>query len=217
MEHKQKTDSELVTLFNEYYKKCKNISKNISKNTQNKLLIFLEFYKYYILVMNRFAQEISRMQRNRSKPIIESREKIREGITKKKKEVDKILSELDDRNKILLVLAKKNTNTNKLPKNLANNIQLEYNAEQLSKNNVFSQTLELSELNALLLKKKVAELNKTENNRLILLKELYNKNELERLEQERLEQNLQKLQLTNNSSKKRPNAFVLNNTPQKYI
>ena len=213
MEHKQKTDSELVTLFNEYYEKC----INISKNTQNKLLIFLEFYKYYILVMNRFEQKISRMQRNTSKLSIESREIIREGITKRKKEVDKILSELDDRNEILLVLAKKNTNTNKLPKNLANNIQLEYNAEQLSKNNVFSQTLELSELNALLLKKKVAELNKTENNRLILLKELYNKNELERLEQERLEQNLQKLQLTNNSSKKRPNAFVLNNTPQKYI
>ena len=129
MDHKQITDTGLVNLFNKYYEKC----INISKNTQDKLLIFLEFYKYYILVMNRFEQKILRMQHNTSKPSIESREIIRKSITKRKKEVDKILSELDDRNMILLVLAKKNTNTNKLPKNLANNIQLEYNAESLQK------------------------------------------------------------------------------------
>jgi len=50
-------------------------------------------------------------------------------------------------------------------------------------------------------------------NTLNIHKSVANRINTSKLEQERLEQNLQKLQLTNNSLKKRPNAWVLNNTP----
>jgi hypothetical protein len=62
MEYKNKTDLQLVNLFNISYENC----KKITKNTPNKKLIFIDFYKYYILVMNRFKEKISILSRSKS-------------------------------------------------------------------------------------------------------------------------------------------------------
>jgi len=208
MEHKEMTDADLVKNFNNFYEKC----KNISKPTQNKISLFWEFYKYYILVMDRFEQKISRIKFNRTKTkieknkIIETGEKIREGITNRKKEIDKILSELDDKHKILQALVKKNKNNENLLKNVANNRQIKYNFEQLNKNEAYLLPPEQSELN-ILRSKNVINLTNSEANR---LKELQNsefKNELLRY-QENINRNL---------PIKQNNPWVFNNNPSRFI
>jgi len=210
MEHKEMTDADLVKIFNNFYKEC----KNISETTPNKLSLFLKFYFYYILVMDRFEQKISRTKFNRTKTkiekneIIERGEKIREGITNRKKEIDKILSKLDAKNKhkILPALVKKSENNKKLVKNVANNRQIKYNFEQLNKNEAYLLPPEQSELN-ILRSKNVINLTNSEANR---LKELQNsefKNELLRY-QENINRNL---------PIKQNNPWVFNNNPSRFI
>ena len=210
MEHKEMTDADLVKIFNNFYTKC----KNISETTPNKLSLFLKFYFYYILVMDRFEQKISRTKFNRTKTkieknkIIETGEKIREGITNRKKEIDEILSKLDYKNKhkILPALGKKSENNKKLVKNVANNRQIKYNFEKLNKNEAYLLPPEQSELN-ILRSKNVNNLTNSEANR---LKELQNsefKNELLRYQE--------------NINRNRPiiqnNPWVINKNPSRFI
>jgi hypothetical protein len=184
MEYKNKTDSDLVKLFNSSYNKC----INIKENTPNKILIFIDFYKNYMIVMQRLEQKISILSRPKTKnekstrnKMIETRKELREAITKRKKEVDNILTALGDKN-ILLGLVKKseNTNTNNLMKNAANKIQIQYNANQLNKNNTYLLTPIESELN--ILRRRKETLTNLELKKLQELEALANQNELNRLQ-----------------------------------
>jgi len=208
---------ELSDNFKKSYDNCINISKY---NSKIKPIIFMDFYKFYCLLMDELniQQIISNRDKEKSQAsknkIKQNIKKIKKGITNKKKEVDKILFELSNKNKILPALLKKNTDTIKLIKNLANNKDLEYNIEQLEQSSKNENFFQPSELNILRQKKRNSQITNDENIRLQLLEQSYNNSELKRLEQNsRLEQNLQKLQI----AKKPIEAFVRNNTPQIYL
>lgn len=203
---------ELSDNFKKSYENCINISKY---NSNFKPFIFMEFYKYYCLFMDELDKQKIFSNRDREKTQTsknktnENIKKIKKGITNKKKEVDKILLELSNQNKILPALLKKSTDTIKLIKNLANNKDLEYNIEQLEQSSKNENFFQPSELNILRQKKRNSQITNNENIRLQLLEQSYNNSELKRLEQNsRLEQNLQKLQI----AKKPIEAWVSNKT-----
>jgi hypothetical protein len=110
--------------------------------------------------------------------MIETRKQIRKAITERKKEVDRILTALGDKN-ISSILIKKSKNNKNLMKNVANEIQIQYNANQLNKNNAYLLPPKQSELNMLLGKETLTNL---EANQLKKLQRLENQEELNRLQ-----------------------------------
>lgn len=181
--------------FEKYYMRCTGISKNNS--TRAKIATFMEFYRFYSLFMKKLDDQKKMNDRSRNKTqneknrISDSINKIKKKITDKKKEIDEILINLNNKNSILPALSKKNTNTGKLFKNLANNINLTYtsslpnevnnqsiflkNTQNEVNNNNFIQRLGINEIQELYKKKSRQSMTQTEIDSLQIVNNILNK------------------------------------------
>ena len=229
MHFNDEKERELMKKFLISFIQCKKLSNNLNKlkNINYKMLVFYDFYNFYIQIMKHFDSKILSIsninKKNEQISNINIKKKI---ITRKKNIVDKILDNLDNKNQILPSIVKnKNTNENKL-KNLANkyNVESESLQEEFDRENFF-KNVDIIKLRELYEKKFRKEtMTQTEQNLLKIVNEILNKNakKLSNIQALKLKKNLVGLnntettklqqlelkQLINNSKKIKSNSSL---------
>ena len=176
-------EKELIKKFLISFRQCKKLSNNLNelKNINYKMRVFYDFYNFYIQIMKHFDSKIlsiSNININKKNEQINNINIKKKIITRNKNIVDKILNNLDNKNKILPTIVKnKNTNENKL-KNLANkyNVESESLQEEFDREKFF-KNVEIIKLQELYKKKFRKEtMTQNEQNLLKIVNKILNEN-----------------------------------------